>query len=392
MAGQGQLWCWVQAISIAFFLVSGRVNGDETVRVCGHCGREIGATNEGVCRHCGENASVGNASARMTPEPEADRDWREAIREQTESAIKERQNGRHWAAWFFARNARALAAHPACESLRMTAAEEMKLARERLPIVDRACFACGGRGRRVLRYRTVDGNDQQIVSDGTPCPLCQGAGRLQGRRSREETSLVRNQSRRLFLERQRAEGWVAQGDVWVPPKLVRTLSIQNQAALACAAAEICMTCGGTGLHGCSACGGLGKRPCSNADCIMGTQTCPDCRGQGFANDLPKGRVRPITRACPTCRGKGLVSCRTCQGKAWVECARCQGKGVAVCAVCSGVGEPQPCDRCAGKGLASCSRCKGSGRWRDEVCTECHGAGVRLCAGCRGTGRVRTRVD
>ena len=145
--------------------------------------------------------------------------------------------------------------------------------------------------------------------------------------------------------------------------------------------QICPSCSGSGTiwhsETCPSCGGtgwidMGEDPITG---IPMTEQCPMCYGTG---------IQDWTETCPTCDGTGYVSGGGGGGETYVECSNCNGTGVVdswiseSCPECGGsgwmdeidpeTGDPIPimCQTCMGSGFInmetsiSCPICSGTG--------------------------------
>ena len=340
-------------------------------RVCPKCGYENPDTAV-RCTHCRARLEVEQRGSEVPApeEPDAPVDPSSArvVTEELRLANGYFEKGGYEIARLFFRNASALAL--LCEKRPPAAKAGLLLARikeceQHRVWTRRKCPLCNGDGKVPLR-----GGSSLPTVAGRRCPHCKGRGLIRARATLDEVKLLAGRARREYGTMQRARGFLAVGNAWVPEAMARALSLQDRVRVIQILADPCPDCLGMGRIDCKQCRGRGVVPCP----------AKGCEGGWVKVDAKGGLTKSLLRR--------TEKCKTCSGTGVIPCEHCGGKGSLLCETCSGVGERPVCENCHGAGIVACRKCRGTGVYRDAPCPQCGGKGRMLCDDCGGDGRER----
>ncbi len=352
--------------------------------ICQQCGyeNEVGAA---VCTHCSGSFPVQAVPEVIAPEESVETQDEylplPVVLAEMAEGQQHLQGGNYELARFFFLNALALEAltDPADHGNRSENLLGMvRSAESAARIVRKACPRCGGSGQEQVvfeglhsvRRGTAMGSERAFAADGqagVTCRGCDGRGTAYVEGTIADRMFARRAAESAYVQYQQAKRYEPLGGAWVPPQLIETLNVRQQAMIMRSIVLSCRSCRGFGRSDCSRCVGRGSVPCRNCD-------------EGRVSDVSaRDRVQRIgadrTRACDVCDGTGGLPCENCEAEGTVGCRSCGGSGDA-----------DVCRACEARGYVMCRRCRGTKVHRGEVCPFCNGDGEVLCSSCRGRGR------
>lgn len=377
-----KIYVWIVAVVLG--VVTAIAFGQ--LLICQQCGHENDA-GAAVCTHCSGSFPVQEVPEVVAPdEVEETHDTYlplQVVLAEMAEGQRHLQDGSYELARFFFLNALALEGltDPADDGNRSADLLGMvRSAESAARIVRKACPRCGGSGQEhvvfeglhAARRGAAMGSERAFAVEGqggVTCKECEGVGAVYVEGTIADRTFARRAAESAYVQYQQAKRYEPLGGAWVPPQLIETLSVRQQAMIMRSIVLPCRSCSGFGRSDCSRCVGRGSVPCRNCD-------------EGRVPDVSAGdRVHRIgadrTRACDVCGGTGGLPCESCDAEGSIACRGCGGSG-----------DVDVCRACEARGYVACRRCRGTKVHRGEACPFCKGEGEVLCTSCQGRGRRR----